>query len=76
VFDYAVDTAATRAAAEAGAELVEVGLFAVDEDFHIAVFGVADPAAEVEFAGLAVNIPAEAYALYPALNEEVKNHRQ
>jgi hypothetical protein len=74
VLDYAVDTAASWAAAEAGAELFEVGLFAVDYYFHIAIFGVAHPAAEVELAGFAVNVPAEAYTLYAALNEEVENH--
>jgi len=74
VFDYAVDTAATRAAAEADAEFIEVRFFAVDYYFYIAVFGVADPAAEVKLAGFAVHVPAEAYTLYAALNEEVENH--
>jgi hypothetical protein len=74
VLDYAVDTAATRATAEAGAEFAKVRLFAMDYDFHIAIFGVAHPAAQIELAGLAMDIPAEAYALYAALNEEVKNH--
>ena len=74
MLDYAVDTATTRTSAKAGAEFVKVRLFAMDYDFHIAIFGVAHPAAEIELAGFAVNIPAEAYALYAALNEEVKNH--
>jgi hypothetical protein len=46
----------------------------MDHHLYIAVFRVADPAAEVELAGFAVNIPAKAYTLYAALNEEVKNH--
>jgi hypothetical protein len=74
VLDDAVDTAATGAAAEAGAELIQVRLIAMDQHFYIAIFGVADPAAEVELAGFAVNVPAEAYTLYSALNEEVENH--
>ena len=43
-------------------------------DFDIAVFRVADPAAEVELAGFAMDEPAEANALYAATDEEVKNH--
>jgi hypothetical protein len=74
VLDYAVDAAATRAAAEAGAEFIQVRLFAMDYHFHIAIFGVADPAAEVELAGFAVNVPAEAYTLYAAFDQEVENH--
>jgi hypothetical protein len=74
VLDYAVDTAATWTTAKAGAEFVEVRFFAVDYDFYIAIFGVAHPAAEVELAGFAVNIPAKAYTLYSAFDEEVKNH--
>ena len=74
VFDEAVNAAAARAAAEAVAEVGEVFDGAGGDDFDIAVFGVADPAAQVEFAGFAVYEPAKAYALYAALNEEVKNH--
>jgi len=74
VLYYAVDAASTRTAAQAGAEFVEVSLFAVDYHFNIAVFGVAHPAAQVELAGFAVNVPAEAYTLYAAFDEEVENH--
>jgi len=74
VLHDAVDAAATRAAAEACAQFVDVGFIAVGQYFHIAVFGVAHPAAEIELAGFAVHVPAEAYTLYSALNEEVKNH--
>jgi hypothetical protein len=74
VFDEAVDAAATGAAAQAGAQFGQVGFFAVGDHFHFAVFGVAHPAAQVEFAGFAVNEPAEAYSLHATLNEKVKNH--
>ena len=71
VFDKAVDPASAGAAAEAPAEFVEVFGGAGGDDFDVAVFGVADPAAEVNLAGFAVNEPAEADTLYAALNEEV-----
>jgi hypothetical protein len=56
------------------AEFVEVFGGAGGDYFDIAVFSVADPAVELEFAGFTVNEPAEAYALYAALNEEMKDH--
>ncbi len=67
-------TLSTRAALERGAELGEAFGIARDDYFDIAIFGVADPAFELEFAGLAVDEPAEAYALNAASNEEVKDH--
>jgi hypothetical protein len=70
-----IDAGATGAAAEAGPKFVEVVGRAGSEDFHVAIFGIADPAAEVEFAGFAVNKPPEADALHAAANEEVENHR-
>jgi hypothetical protein len=74
VFEEAVDAAAAWAAAEAVAKLVEVFGSAGGDDFNVAIFGVADPAAEIEFAGLPVDKPAEAYTLHATLNEEVENH--
>lgn len=74
VLDDAVDAAAAGAAAEAGAEFGEVFYVSRGDHFHVAVFGVADPASEVELAGLAVNEPAEAYPLHASLDEEVKDH--
>ncbi len=74
VLDEAINAAAARATAEAVAEVREVFGRAGSYDFNIAVFGVAYPAAQVELAGFAVNERAEAYALHPALNEEMKNH--
>jgi hypothetical protein len=74
VLDEVVDAAASGTSAQAGAEFGQVGLFSVGDHFHVAFFGVSDPAAEVELAGLAVDKPAEAYALYAALNQEMKNH--
>ncbi len=74
VFDDVIDAAAAGAASQAGAEFGEVAVVAGGNYFDVAVFGVADPAAQVEFAGLAVHEPAEADALNSALNEEMKNH--
>jgi len=68
MLDEAVDATAARTAAQAGAEFGEVFGRAVGNDFHFAFFRVADPATQVEFAGLAVNEPAEAYALDATLN--------
>ena len=69
-----VDAAAAGAAAEALAEFIEVFGGASGDNFDVAIFGVADPAPKIEFAGFAVNEPAEAYSLYAALDEEVENH--
>lgn len=41
------------------------------DDFDVAVWRVAHPAAQAERGGFAVDEPAEAYALNTALNEEV-----
>ena len=74
MFEEAVDSGASGALAEAGAEVGEVFGGARGDDFNVAVFGVADPAGESEFAGLAVNEPAEADTLDATLNEKMKNH--
>src|SRR5208282_3212597 len=75
MFDQAVDATAARSAAQAGAQLGQVGLCAGRYHFHLALFGVAHPAAQVELAGLAVYIPPEAHPLHTALNQKMKNHR-
>ena len=59
---------------ESGTEGDQVVEGAGGEDFDFAFFGVADPPTQIERAGLAVNEPAEAYALHAAVNEEVSNH--
>jgi hypothetical protein len=75
MFEEAVDAAASGAAAEALTQFVQVFGGAGGYDLDVTVFGVANPAAEVEFAGFAVNEPAEADTLYATLNEEMKDHR-
>jgi len=74
MFEQAVDAAAAGASPEALAKFVEIISGAGSNDFHVAVFRVAHPAAQVEFAGFPVNKPAEAYTLHATLNEEMKNH--
>ena len=74
VFDKMIDPAAARAAAEAGAEFGEVFDSASYDYLDIPVFRVAHPAAQVEFAGFAMDKPAESHALHPAANEKVKHH--
>jgi hypothetical protein len=76
MLDDVIDTASAGAAAQAGAEFGEVAVIAGGDNFHVAIFGIADPAAQVEFAGFAMHEPAEADALNSALNEEVKNHER
>jgi len=76
MLDEAVDAAAARAAAQAGAQLSQVGLAAVRHHFHVAVLGVAHPAAQVELAGFAMYEPAKSDTLYATLDEEVENHAQ
>lgn len=74
MFDDLVDAGATRAAAKAGTQFAEIILGTGGYDFDIAVFGVADPAAEVEFLGFTMHEPAEADPLHAPTNEEVKHH--
>lgn len=63
-----IDTAAAGAFVERCAELVEVFRLSGNHHFDLAVFGIADPAFEVELAGFAVYEPAEADALDASLN--------
>jgi hypothetical protein len=68
VLDDFVDAATAGAALKRGAELGEAFYIAGGYDFDIAVFGVTHPTLELEFAGLAMDEPAEAYALDSASN--------
>jgi len=74
VFEDAVDASASRAFAEADAKFGEIGWSAGCNDLNVAVFGVADPTGQAEFAGLAVDEPAEAYTLNATLYEKMKHH--
>jgi anthranilate synthase/aminodeoxychorismate synthase-like glutamine amidotransferase len=74
VLDDIVDARTAWAAAEAGAKLIQISGVARRDDFNFAVFRVAYPSAQCELAGLALHEPAEAYALYATLNEEMNNH--
>jgi len=74
MLDEAIDTAAAWSAAQAGAQFCQIGLRAGSHDLHFALFGIAHPSAQFKLAGLALDIPAEAYALHTALNEKMKNH--
>jgi hypothetical protein len=74
VLDDAVDARATRAAAKAGAKLIQVAGFASGNHFHIAVLSVAHPSAQIQLAGLALHKPAKADTLHTALNKEMNHH--
>jgi hypothetical protein len=63
MLDDFVDATATWATVERVAQVGEGFKIAGGYDFDVAVFGVADPAFELELAGLAMDEPAEAYAL-------------
>jgi hypothetical protein len=76
VFVDLVDAAAARSMAEFGAEMAEGFFVAGDHDLDVTVFGVANPAAEGEFAGFAMDEPAEADTLDASFNEEVEDHRR
>ena len=75
VLDDAIDTAATRPTTEAGAEFGQVLLGAAGDNLNIAIISVADPAAQIEFAGFSLYEPAVADPLHTTLNEEMENHK-
>ena len=75
MFDQVIHAAAAGSAAQAGTQLGQVFSATRCDDFHVAVLGVAYPAAQVEFAGLAVHEPAKAYTLHTSSNQKMKNHR-
>jgi hypothetical protein len=74
VFDDGVDAAAARAPVEFRAEFGEGFGIAGGEEFDFAAIGVADPSAQAECGGLAMDEPAEADALNTPANEKVENH--
>ncbi len=73
MLDNAVDAAAARAASQARTQLAQVVGLAGGNHLHVAVFGVAHPAAQVQLRGLALHKPAKADPLHAALDEEVEN---
>jgi hypothetical protein len=75
VLNYVVDAGTARSAADGGAQFGKVFRSAGSHDFHVAVFGVADPAMQIEFGRLALDKPAESDSLDTAANEEVKDHK-
>jgi hypothetical protein len=74
VLDEVIDAAAAGAAAQFVAELVKVIGRAGSHDFDFAFLGVADPTAQADECGFALDKPAETDTLHTAANEEVKNH--
>jgi anthranilate synthase/aminodeoxychorismate synthase-like glutamine amidotransferase len=75
VLDEVINTASARALSQAGAQFCEIGHIARGYDFYIAVFSVADPAAQLQFAGFTVNKPPKAHALHASLYKKMQNHR-
>jgi hypothetical protein len=74
VFDDGVDAATAGAFAELGAEVVEGWGIAGGDEFDFAGVGVADPAAEAELGGFAVDEPTKTDALHATADEKVKDH--
>ncbi len=75
VLDKAVDSAAAGAAAQARPQFCKIFGSAGSDDFHIAILSIAHPSAQIEFAGFAMNEPAESHALHAPLNQKMENHR-
>jgi hypothetical protein len=74
MFDEAIDAAAAWTLPQALSQFGKVFDRTGDDDFDIAVFGIADPAAQFEFAGFAMDEPPESDTLHATLNEEMKDH--
>lgn len=75
MLDDTINARPTRSASKTGTQLREVIGHAGSDHFNVSIFGVAHPAAQFEFGGLALHEPAKPYTLYATLNEEVANHR-
>lgn len=75
VLDKLIDTRPARTPAETGAKLGEILPGPGGHDLHIAVFGIAHPAAQIQFAGLAMNEPAKPNPLHASANEKMQHHR-
>ena len=74
MLDDPVHAAAARAAAKAGAQLVQVLFVSGGDHFHVAILGIAYPSAQLKLTGLAIDEPAKPNPLHAPLNEEMKNH--
>ena len=68
LFKNGVHPAAARAFVERLTEFSQVFRLSGSDDFDVPVLSVADPAAKVEFSGLAVDIPTESDALDAAFD--------
>src|SRR5579863_7716294 len=76
MLDELIDPGAARATAKAGTEFAEILAGSGRHHLHVAVLGVAHPAAQIQFPGFAMHEPAEAHTLDTSANEEVKDHRR
>ncbi len=74
VLDQVVNPAAARPPAEAAAKFVQVLGITGGNHFHVAILGVAHPAAQPELIGLALHKPAESHSLDAPADEKVKHH--
>ena len=68
MLDELVDPGSARAAAKAGAQFGEILDSAGGDYLNITIFGIANPASQVEFAGLAMHEPPESYTLDATAN--------
>jgi hypothetical protein len=74
MLDEVIDAGAAWAAPQAAAEFVQVLGAAGGNHLDIAIFSVADPAAQLKLAGLTLYKPAKANSLNAATDKEVKDH--
>ena len=76
VLEDGVYAAAAGAFVQFGAQLGKGLGGAGGDHFDLTRVIVADPAVKAEFSGLAMDEPAEAYALYTAANQEMDHHTE
>jgi hypothetical protein len=71
---HGIHAASTRAAAECGAQSIQIRRWTSRDHFYVSVFGVAHPAVKAQRARFTVHKPAEADALDTSFDEIVSDH--
>jgi hypothetical protein len=74
MLDYLIDAAAARTAMERCAQLGEAPGLACGNDFDIAVFGIANPAFQLQLAGFSMHEPSKAHSLYSSPHQKMQHH--
>lgn len=74
MLQHCVDPAASRTSSQGRSQLFNALFAAGGDDFNGALFGIAHPASQVEFAGFTMDEPPEPYPLHAPLYQEMKHH--